>query len=65
MAGIKGAVIIGEGKMPYKVVGDTVYHKKGGVWKVKQHCKSNTAAKKAVNLLRGVEHGWKPTGKKK
>jgi len=22
-------------------------------------------AKKQANLLRGVEHGWKPTGKKK
>ena len=50
--------------MPYKVVGDTVYHKKSGVWKVKQQCGSHTKAKKAENLLRGVEHGWKPTGKK-
>ena len=50
--------------MPYKVVGDTVYHKKGGAWKVKQQCGSHAKAKKAENLLRGVEHGWKPTGKK-
>lgn len=49
--------------MPYKVSGNKVLHKKGGTWKVKQICKSNAAAKKAINLLRGVEHGWKPTKK--
>lgn len=50
--------------MPYKVSGNRVLHKKGGKWSVKQTCKSNAAAIKAMNLLRGVEHGWKPTGKK-
>jgi len=51
--------------MPYKRVGRKVMHKKGGKWKTKQTCKSVAAAKKAINLLRGVEHGWKPTRKKK
>lgn len=51
--------------MPYKVIGNKVYHKKGGKWKVKQRCGSPAKAKRAVNLLRGVEHGdWKPTGRK-
>jgi len=50
--------------VPYKVIGNKVYHKKNGRWKVKQTCKSAANAKKAVNLLRGIEHGdWKPTGK--
>ena len=50
--------------MPYKTVGNKVYHKRGGKWKVKQTCKSAAAAKRAVNLLRGVKHGWTPTGRK-
>jgi len=50
--------------MPYKIVGKKVMHQKGGKWAVKQTCSSPAAAKKAVNLLRGVEHGWQPTGKK-
>ena len=50
--------------MPYRKSGNKVLHKKGGKWKVKQTCKSPAAAQKAINLLRGVEHGWKPTGKK-
>jgi len=50
--------------MPYRRRGSQVLHKKGGKWKVKQTCKSPAAAKRAINLLRGVEHGnWKPTGK--
>ena len=49
--------------MPYKVIGNKVYHKKSGKWKIKQRAKSPAAAQRAVNLLRGVEHGWKPTGK--
>ena len=48
--------------MPYKSVGNKVYHKKGGKWKVKQTCGSAAKAKSAVNLLRGVKHGFKPTG---
>jgi hypothetical protein len=48
--------------MPYKRVGKTIYHKKDGKWSVKQTCGSIAAAKKAMNLLHGVEHGWEPTG---
>lgn len=48
--------------MPYRRVGRTVFHKKGGKWKKKQTAKSVSAAKRALNLLRGVEHGWQPTG---
>jgi len=50
--------------MPYKRKGKVVYHKKGGKWKVKQTATSVAKAKRAINLLRGVEHGWKPTGRK-
>ena len=49
--------------MPYRRKGKTIYHKKGGKWTKKQTCSSVAAAKKAMNLLRGVEHGWRPTGK--
>ena len=51
--------------MPYKRVGKTIYTKSSGNWKKKQTCGSIKAAEKAMNLLRGVEHGWRPTGKKK
>jgi hypothetical protein len=51
--------------MPYKRSGSNVMHYKGGKWSVKQHCSSPAAATKAIRLLQGVEHGWKPTGKKK
>jgi len=43
--------------MPYKVIGNKVYHQKGGTWKVKQTCGSNDAAKKAMKLLYGIETG--------
>jgi len=43
--------------MPYKVVGNKVYHKKGGRWKVKQTCESHKNAVKALRLLQGLEHG--------
>lgn len=49
--------------MPYKRIGASIYHKKGGSWKVKQKAKSVDAAKRAMSLLQGIEHGWKPTGK--
>ena len=55
---------IGRTKMPYKVKGKAVYHLKGGKWSVKQQCTSHENAVKAMNLLQGVEHGWKPTGGK-
>ena len=50
--------------MPYRRSLNKILHKKGGKWKVKQTCKSVAAAKKAMNLLRGVAHGWKPSGRK-
>jgi len=49
--------------MPYRREGNKVMHQKGGKWSVKQTCSSPAAALKAISLLRGVEHGWKPTGK--
>ena len=50
--------------MPYKVIGNKVYHKKGGKWSVKQTCKSHSNAMAAMRLLRGVEGGeWKPRKK--
>jgi len=49
--------------MPYKLSGSRVLHKKGGKWTTKQTAKSPARAKRAINLLRGIEHGWKPTGK--
>lgn len=45
--------------MPYKRKGKTIYIKRGGEWKKKQTCDSVAKAKKALNLLRGIEHGWK------
>jgi len=51
--------------MPYKRIGKTVYVKKGKRWEEKAMSKTIAGAKKMLNLLRGVKHGWKPTGKKK
>lgn len=51
--------------MPYKVVGKSVMHYKGGKWSVKQRCSSVSNAKSALRLLQGVEHGWTPTGSKR
>lgn len=48
---------------PYKRKGKAVLHKKDG-WGVKQKAKSVKKAKRTMNLLRGIEHGWEPTGKK-
>ena len=53
-----------EKEMPYKTIGKTVYVKKVGKWKKKAITKSRAAAKKRVNLLRGVKRGWKPAAKK-
>jgi len=47
--------------MPYKRVGKNILHFKNGKWKLKQKCKSVAAARKAINLLRGIMHGWRPT----
>jgi len=41
--------------MPYKRVGNKIYHKKGGKWSVKQVCRSVAAAIKALRLLQGIE----------
>lgn len=48
--------------MPYRRSGKNVLHKKGGKWKVKQHCSNEANAKAAIRLLRAKEHnpGWKP-----
>lgn len=51
--------------MPYKREGRKIFHKVGGRWKVKQVATSIENAKSAIKLLRGVEHGWEPTGKKR
>ena len=50
--------------MPYKVIGKRVLHKTDGKWKTKQVCHSHNAALSAMHLLRGIEHGWNPTGGK-
>jgi hypothetical protein len=42
--------------MPYKRKGKLIYHKKGGVWKIKQRCTSIENAKSAMRLLQGIEH---------
>ena len=51
--------------MPNRRVGKNIMHRVGGHWKVKQHCKSIASAKKAMDLLRGLSHGWKPIGRKR
>jgi len=35
-----------------------------GRWKVISHHKSREKAKAAMRVRQGVEHGWKPTGKR-
>ena len=42
--------------MPYKVRGKQVLHKTDG-FTVKQTCRSEAAAKRAMRLLEGLEHG--------
>jgi hypothetical protein len=52
--------------VPYKTVGNKVYHFKNGRWSVKQVTGSKGNAKKALRLLNAVEYGgWKPTKKGK
>ncbi len=46
--------------MPYKIVGNRVIKKDTG--EVVGHSKK---PKKYLRVLQAVEHGWKPTGKKK
>jgi len=50
--------------MPYKREGKKILHKKDGKWSVKQTASSVKNAKSAMRLLQGIEHGWKPTGKR-
>lgn len=47
--------------MPYKRIGRRVYHKKGGMWKLKQTATSIPKAKATIRLLEGFERGWRPT----
>lgn len=51
--------------MPYKLKGNVIYTKSSGSWKKKQKASSKENAESAMRLLHGVEHGWKPTGKRK
>ena len=43
--------------MPYRRKGRIIETKSSGTWKKKQTCKSVANAKKAMLLLRGLEHG--------
>ena len=56
---------IGKDIMPYRRKGSNVLHKKGGKWKKKANAKSPASAKKMINLLRGVKHGFVPRSIKK
>jgi len=51
--------------IPYKTIGSKIYHFKNGKWSVKQTCSSPANAKKAMNFLRGLEHGMVPKKKAK
>jgi hypothetical protein len=50
--------------MPWVRKGRQIYKKVDGL-KHKQTAKSPARAKRALNLLHGVEHGWKPTRSRK
>jgi len=52
-------------KIPYKISGKNILHKKGKSWTIKQRCSSVENAKKAMRLLYGIEGGMKPRSKKK
>lgn len=41
--------------MPYKLVGNTIYHMKNGKWSVKQRAKNLKNAKAAMRLLYAIE----------
>ena len=43
--------------MPYKRIGKKIYTKATGRWRLKQTCHSIAKAKRALKLLRGLEHG--------
>jgi len=45
--------------MPYKAIGNKVFVKRGGRWRLKARASSPASAKRTINLLRGIKHGWK------
>jgi len=45
--------------MPYKRIRKNIYTKRTGRWTIKQRCRNINNAKKALRLLRGIEHGMK------
>ena len=49
--------------MPYKRVGKTIYSKASGKWRKKQIARSVDSAKRALRLLRGVDHGMVRRGR--
>ena len=51
--------------MPYVRKGNTVYKKEGGKLISKGTSKDTATAKKHMAVLEGVEHGWKPSKRKK
>jgi len=51
--------------MPYKRIKSKIYTKATGKWRLKQTCKSEASAKRALRLLRGIEHGLVPRKKRK
>ena len=53
--------------MPYRINPKNprqVQKKVNGRWTHKAWCKSAASAKRMLNLLHGVETGWRPTGAK-
>ncbi len=52
--------------MPYRIASDgvTIEHEVNGKWTKKQTARSHQAALRTLALLRGIEHGWEPTGAK-
>jgi hypothetical protein len=51
--------------MPYTIKGKTVYKKVGKKLKKKAKARSRASAKRMVRVLRAVEHGWKPSKKRR
>jgi len=51
--------------MPYKRVGRRIYKLVGGRWVLRSTCKNVENAKRQLRLLNAIEHGWKPTRKRK
>lgn len=43
--------------MPYRVIGDKIYSKSSGRWRLKQTAKNAANAKAALRLLYGIEGG--------